>query len=138
MTSIRKEKLILIIEDNTDIRNFVSRLLELEGYRVLNTGDSEEGMSLLRGNHVDLLLLDLLLPGRDGWSILKEMKSTPELADIPVVALTAVAESPQRRRTLQMGAADYLIKPLSVGILKKTVRNILAQRPPPHSPKSPT
>jgi DNA-binding response OmpR family regulator len=125
MAKKREAKTILIIEDDADVQKFVARVLELEGYRVLKAGNCDAGMDIIRENHVDLLLLDLLLPGRDGWSVLKEIKSVPELATIPVVALTAVAEPPQRRRTLRMGANDYLVKPLSAQSLKKTIGSIL-------------
>ena len=116
---------ILIIEDEADIRSFVARVLELEGYRVLETGDGSTGMQMLRENNVSLVLLDLRLPGPDGWSILREIKSDPVFSTTPVVVFTAIAESIQRRKTLRMGAGSYLVKPLSSHILSETVANIL-------------
>ena len=127
MTRNRKIKTVLIIEDEIDIQNFVSRVLELEGYRVLKAFDGNTGMDMIRENPVALVLLDLRLPGPDGWTILRAIKSNPEFTDIPVVVLTAIAESVQRRRTLRMGAARYLVKPLSAHNLSKTISSILAQ-----------
>jgi len=121
-------KTILIIEDDVDIQNFVSRVLELEGYLVLKAGDGKTGMEIIRENNISLILLDLRLPGPDGWSILRGMKRDPELSKIPVVVLTAIAEAVQRRRTLRMGAAQYLIKPLSAHSLSKSIADILHQR----------
>lgn len=116
---------ILIIEDEDDIRTFASRVLELEGYRVLQAGDGDEGLRLARGNQVALVLLDLRLPGRDGWAVLSQMKSDPELSSIPVVVFTASAGVPQQSRALAGGAADYLVKPLSATSLRKSIARVL-------------
>ena len=82
---------------------------------------------MIKRNPVSLVLLDLRLPGPDGWSILQEIKGNPVHSEVPVVVLTAIAESVQRRRTLRMGACKYLIKPLSAHNLSKTVASILHQ-----------
>jgi len=116
---------ILIIEDEDDIRTFASRVLELEGYRVLQAGDGDEGLRLARGNQVALVLLDLRLPGRDGWAVLSQMKNDPELSPIPVVVFTASAGVPQQSRALAGGAADYLVKPLSATSLRKSIARVL-------------
>jgi len=116
---------ILIIEDEDDIRTFASRVLELEGYRVLQAGDGDEGLRLARGNQVAMVLLDLRLPGRDGWAVLSQMKNDPELSSIPVVVFTASAGVPQQSRALAGGAADYLVKPLSATSLRKSIARIL-------------
>ena len=120
-------KTILIIEDEADIQNFISRVLELEGYQVLKASDGRMGMEIIRENPVALVLLDLRLPGPDGWSVLRAIKRNPEFSTIPVVVITAIAESPQRRKTLRMGASQYLIKPLSAHILSQTIASILHQ-----------
>jgi len=116
---------ILIIEDEDEIRTFASRVLELEGYRVLQAGDGDEGLRLARGNQVALVLLDLRLPGRDGWAVLSQMKDDPELSSIPVVVFTASAGVPQQSRALAGGAADYLVKPLSATSLRKSIARVL-------------
>ena len=121
-------KTVLIIEDEADIRNFASRALELEGYRVLEAGDGDEGLKLLRGNQVSLVLLDLKLPTIDGWTVLEQMKAEPALSNIPVVVFTASAAVPQRDKALSMGAADYLIKPLSAASLKEAVTRVLHRK----------
>lgn len=118
-------KPILIIEDDPDIQNFIGRVLGLEGYRVLKAGDGQTGLELMKDNRVSLVLLDLRLPGPDGWAILRDIRSNPEQADVPVVVLSAIAESVQRRRTIRMGATKYLVKPLSAHALSKTVTDIL-------------
>lgn len=124
----RKSKTVLIIEDESDIRNFVSRVLELEGYYVFEAGDGKTGMKIIKENSVALVLLDLRLPGPSGWSILREIKRNPELSRIPVVVLTAIAETIQRKRTLRMGATSYLVKPLSAHNLSQTIAGVLSSR----------
>ena len=124
----RKLKTILIIEDETEIRNFIARVLELEGYNVFEAGDGARGMEIIKDKPVSLVLLDLRLPGVDGWSILREIKRSPELSTIPVVVLTAIAETMQRKRTLRMGATSYLIKPLSAHSLSRAVASVLHKK----------
>jgi len=119
---------ILIIEDEDDIRTFASRVLELEGYRVLQASDGDEGLRLAGGNQVALVLLDLRLPGRDGWVVLSQMKSGPELSSIPVVVFTASAAAEQRSQALAGGAADYLVKPLSATSLRESIARILREK----------
>jgi CheY-like chemotaxis protein len=116
---------ILIIEDEADIRNFASRVLELEGYRVLQASDGDKGLRMVRENRISLVLLDLKLPGRDGWVVLSQMKSDPELSSIPVVVFTASAAAQQRSQALAGGAADYLVKPLSATSLRESIARIL-------------
>ena len=127
MTRKTKTHTVLIIEDDLDIQNFISRVLELEGYRVIRADNGQTGMELIRDNRVSLVLLDLRLPGPDGWSILQEIKSNPAHSKVPVIVLTAIAESVQQRRTLRMGATSYLIKPLSAHKLSETVAGVLHQ-----------
>jgi DNA-binding response OmpR family regulator len=132
MDKKRKEKTVLIIEDEDDIRSFIARVLQLEGYKVLEASDATTGMEIIRETPVSLVLLDLRLPGPDGWSILREIKRNPELAKIPVVVLTAIAETIKRKKTLRMGAASYLIKPLSARNLSMTITGILQEKSPPY------
>ncbi len=122
-----KAKTILVIEDEADIQHFVARVLELEGYQVLKAGDGATGLNLLSENPVSLVLLDLRLPGMDGWEVLREIKRHQESLAIPVIVLTAIAESNQRKKTLRMGAARYLTKPLSSNTLTRTIAAVLRQ-----------
>ncbi len=126
MTKMHEAKTVLIIEDEAELRDFASRVLELEGYRVLQAEDGDEGLRLAREERrIALVLLDLKLPGTDGWAVLKQLKKEPELSSIPVIVFTASVAEPQRERALTMGAADYLVKPLSAASLKKVITRIL-------------
>jgi len=121
MMKRNRKDIVLVIEDEVDVRKFASRVLTLEGFAVLETDNGEQGLKLVRKNKCALVLLDLRLPGRDGWFVLKKMKEDPALRDVPVIVFTASAGIPQRERALHMGAVDYLIKPLSAAAIRDSV-----------------
>ena len=128
MAKSHKTKTILIIEDEAEIRNFASRVLELEGYGVLQAEDGSEGMRLVIWSRPSLVLLDLRLPKRNGWTVLEQMKNDSGLSAIPVIVFTASAGASQQERAQSMGAAAYLVKPLSASSLKKAVARILRKK----------
>jgi DNA-binding response OmpR family regulator len=129
MSYKRETRTILIIEDEVNIQNFISRTLELEGYSVLRSTDGTSGLKSAMKDRVSLVLLDLRLrSGPDGWSILRKMKRDPNTSGIPVVVLTASAEAAQRRRTLRLGADNYLVKPISARNLIRAVREALKKK----------
>jgi len=121
-------KTVLIVEDEQGIRNFAIRVLELEGYKVLSADNAESAMSYLGENHIDLVLLDLRLPGEDGWSVLKKIKERQNTFHIPVIVSTASADIDRKARALEMGAAEYLIKPLSAADLRDAVARVLERK----------
>ena len=128
MAKTLETKTVLIIEDEAEIRNFASRTLELEGYRVLQSEDGDSVLRLARENRVALVLLDLRLPKGSGWAVLKRIKADPELHTIPVIVFSASAAISQRAKASSMGAADYLVKPVSAPSLKKAVARILHRK----------
>jgi DNA-binding response OmpR family regulator len=128
MVRKRKDKTVLIIEDDADIQTFTGRMLELEGYHVLQAETGNEGLRLARENKVNLALLDLRLPDNSGWTILEKIKNDAELSGVPVIVFTASYGTPQHDRALAMGAADYLVKPLSAIDLKKAVVRVLRRK----------
>ena len=119
------KRIVLVIEDEANIRNFASRVLELEGYRVLQAENGNECFRLMRESQVDLIVLDLKLPGVDGWVLLEKLKNDLELSSVPVVVFTASAAASQREKALRMGAVDYLVKPISTTRLKEAVTRAL-------------
>jgi len=127
MVKKRKIETILIIEDEAEVRNFASRVLELEGYHILQAKDSEMGVMLVKEVPVSLVLLDLRLPEHNGWEVLEQIKSEPELSEVPVIVFTASAEVSPRERAFEMGATDYLVKPLSAARLRETVARVLSR-----------
>ena len=127
MVKKRKIETILIVEDEAEVRNFASRVLELEGYHILQAKDSEMGVMLVKEVPVSLVLLDLRLPEHNGWEVLEQIKSEPELSEVPVIVFTASAEASPRERAFEMGATDYLVKPLSAARLRETVARVLSR-----------
>jgi len=127
MANRRKGKTILVIEDEPELRHFTSRVLELEGYHVLQASNSAEGTTLVKQGQVNLVLLDLKLPDGDGSVVLRQMKNEPGLSAIPVIIFTASAGVARRKRALGMGARDYLVKPVSATRLRNTITHILQQ-----------
>ena len=113
--------MVLIIEDEPELLSFASRVLGLEGYHVIQAKNSDEGLKLVKRRQVTLVLLDLRLPGGDGWLVLEKLNNDSKLSRVPVIIFTASADALQREKALSMGAADYLVKPVSAGTLRKAV-----------------
>ena len=103
-------KTILFIEDEPTIQKSISRFLEKEGYEVKSALDGEIGLETAKKIRPDLILLDLILPRKDGFEVLKELKKEESTKNIPVIALTNLEESGNIERVLSLGATAYLIK----------------------------
>ena len=117
----------MVVDDEATNIKVVKRLLQLEGYaRFVTTTDAAATVTLLRDEHPDILLLDLMMPEVSGLEILEEIKGDNELSVIPVVILTAVTERETKLKALQLGATDFLGKPLDPSELAARVRNVLA------------
>ncbi len=101
--------LVLVIDDDEDQRALMTRFLHREGFRARTAGDGEAGLELARALKPRAILLDVMMPGIDGWSVLSALKADPELRDIPVVMVTFVD---QRSLAQTLGAADYVLKPV--------------------------
>ena len=104
---------VLIIEDEVDIAQLVAFNLERNGYLVDQVHDGREGLKKIFKDQPDLVILDLMLPGLDGYKILKKMQRDPRSHSIPVLMLTAKSQIDDRLRGLELGADDYLTKPFS-------------------------
>ena len=116
---------VLLVEDDPDLLRFAQVTLRLGGYRALIANDGVTGLALARKARPQLILLDLRLPGMDGWQVLRGLREAPGLAAVPVVMLTASAGTDDRDRALQAGAVDYLVKPVSADDLLAAVARAL-------------
>ncbi len=103
-------KKILVIEDDKFLRELISQKLLKEGYEISEAIDGEEGLKKVKEEKPDLVLLDLILPGIDGFEVLSEMKDDPILAQIPVIILSNLGQKEDVEKGLRLGAVDYLIK----------------------------
>ncbi|MEE8312094.1 MAG: response regulator [Candidatus Binatia bacterium] len=106
---------VLVIDDNADSRDVVRRTLEADGHTVVMASAGEEGLILAREISPSLILLDVMMPGLDGWSVLRRLKADSDLRTIPVVMVTVVDD--QVRMAVALGAADYLTKPVDRELL---------------------
>jgi PAS domain S-box-containing protein len=104
---------VLLADDNADMRSYVGRLLTAEGFTVEAVADGETALAAARRATPDLVLSDVMMPGLDGFGLLREMRGDPRLRDIPVVLLSARAGEEARVEGLQAGADDYLVKPFA-------------------------
>ena len=103
-------KKILIIEDDKFLRELISRKLTNEDYEVSEAVDGEEGLKKIKDEKPDLILLDLILPGIDGFEVLAKMKEDQSLSQIPVVILSNLGQKDEVEKGLNLGAVDFLIK----------------------------
>jgi two-component system cell cycle response regulator DivK len=106
------ERTVLYVEDNFHNRRLVRKILESQGYRMLEAEDGVTGLAIVRAERPPLVLLDISLPDLDGLQVVAAMKADPELQAIPVIALTASAMRGDRERFLAAGCDDYLSKPV--------------------------
>jgi len=119
-------KTILIIEDDKFLRELIVQKLIKEGFEISEAVDGEEGMKKVKEEKPDLVLLDLILPGVDGFEVLARIKEDPVLAAIPVIILSNLGQKEDVERGLKLGAVDYLIKAhFTPGEIIEKVKNIL-------------
>jgi DNA-binding response OmpR family regulator len=117
---------ILVIEDDKFLRELIMRKLIEEGYEVIEAIDGEEGLRKIKEQKPNLVLLDLILPGIDGFEVLSRMKEDPDLTSIPVIILSNLGQRDDVERGLKLGAVDYLIKAhFTPGEIIEKIKNIL-------------
>ena len=115
---------MLVIDDDPAVCELMTRLCGKAGYEVVTAGTGEEGLRLAREKPPSLITLDVVMPGMDGWAVLKELKTDPQLSAIPVVMITIADD---RERGLALGAADYLVKPVD----RNRLAGVLEAHAPP-------
>ena len=117
---------VLVVEDNDMNMQLVEYLLEEGGYQIVKAASGEEALSTARnGEPVDLILMDIHLPGIDGLSVIREMKSDPKTGAIPILALTAHAMRGDKDRFLEAGCDGYISKPIDVKTFLTSIRQYL-------------
>ncbi|MFC1864652.1 response regulator transcription factor [Chloroflexota bacterium] len=132
---MQKQAKILVVDDDPDIREAIRAVLEAQSHQVITAGDGEEGLSKLKEERPDMMILDLLMPKMDGFSVLKELQD-PRLSkysNIPIMILTSVREDASRRRYeletgLELNFDDYVEKPIDPHTLVSRVEKLLEKK----------
>ena len=122
-----EEKIVVLIDDDVAMHDLIRRTLSKIGLKLVGAVDGEKGMQIVREMQPKLLLLDVLMPGRDGWSILKECKSDPQLKDMPVVMVSQLSQDVLSQ---SLGADDYLTKPINRDLFLETVSRLISVSDP--------
>ncbi len=130
------KKRILLIEDEEDIAALIKLQAEAEGYKLHVEVDGINGMRAVEKERPDLVILDIMLPGQNGFDVCRKIKSHPELKSIPVIILTAKSEEIDVVLGLELGADDYVMKPFSPKVLFSRVKAVLRRgKEPEKAPK---
>jgi CheY-like chemotaxis protein len=116
---------VLIAEDNPVNRELLRELLELRGYTVLEACDGQEALRLIEQTQPELMLLDIGMPGMDGFAVVRRIRENPRLAQLPVVAVTAYAMRGDQERILSAGFDGYLSKPINPSSLVRELDRLL-------------
>ena len=124
---------ILVIEDNENNRVLLTRRLKARGHEVLTAPDAEQGLALAQTELSDLILMDIGLPGLDGWAATRRLKAHPATQQIPIIALTAHAMQGDREKAAEAGCDAYETKPIDFARLFEKIDALLTPRksPPP-------
>ena len=116
---------ILLVEDNEMNRDMLSRRLLKQGFEMVMAVDGEQAVDLARSEAPDLILMDISLPGLDGWEATRLLKAMPETRSIPIIALTAHAMAGDREKSLAAGCNDYDTKPIDFRRLLEKIHGFL-------------
>ncbi len=123
-----EQKRILYIEDNPDNRLLAKKILMVEGYDVLEAEDGPSGLALAEKEEVDLVLVDINMPGMDGYEVARRLRAMPRMSQVPIIALTANVLQGDREKSL-LSCDGYIPKPLDVDMLGQQIATFLAQGP---------
>jgi CheY-like chemotaxis protein len=119
---------ILLVEDNEMNRDMLSRRLLKQGFEMVLAVDGEQAVDLARSEAPDLILMDISLPGLDGWEATRLLKTMPETRSIPIIALTAHAMAGDREKSLAAGCNDYDTKPIDFRRLLEKIQGFLSEK----------
>lgn len=119
---------ILYVEDNPENRLLVRRILIADGYSLVEARNADEAVRVLNESHPDLILMDINMPGVDGYTLTTQIKSMPGFERVPIIAITANVMRGDREKTLQAGCDGYIQKPIDIDQLTREIERFLARR----------
>ncbi|MDM8516456.1 response regulator [Desulfobacterales bacterium HSG16] len=118
-------KTVLVVEDNRDNMDLIEEILEDEGYAILQAFRAEDGLTILKKNKIDMIVMDISLPQMSGLEATRHIKADVETRDIPILVLTAHARETDRIAALSAGCDDFLTKPIDEDVLMTTIRKFI-------------
>jgi two-component system response regulator VicR len=125
----KKTKTILCIEDESEMIDLIRLILNRRGFEICGAVGGKEGLEIIRKNHPDLVLLDLMMPEMDGWEVYQQMKADEATKNIPVIVVTARAQSIEKVLGLHIAKVDdYIVKPFSPQELLTSVDKVLKRK----------
>ncbi len=118
---------VLVVDDNQDVRDLVLHILSADGFHVYAASNGDDALAILKSNPVNLVLLDVMMPGKSGLEVLAEIRSgsNKSLRDIPVMMITAKSSTEDIDAALAIGANSYIVKPFRGTTIREKVRSIL-------------
>ena len=116
---------ILYVEDNSDNRKLVWRVLEVEGYSVVEAKDAIQALERLGTESIDLALMDINMPEVDGYTLTSKIKAMPQYAKLPIIAVTANVMRGDRERSLEAGCDGYIQKPIDIDTLSQQIERFI-------------
>lgn len=116
---------ILLVDDNPNMRAVIKRMLEKAEHKVIEAENGEEALSMLQKDRPDLILLDIMMPGDDGWTVCRKIKANEKLKSIPVAMLTVRASEEDMNKSSMSGADAHINKPFDMEYLLRTVDTLL-------------
>ena len=126
---------VVVVDDDRQIRGFIKMVLELEGFRVLTAADGESALAVFETESPDLMLLDIMMPGMDGYTVCRRVR---QFSQLPIIMVTAMGDDAKVVAGLEAGADDYVVKPVSAAQLVARVEAVLRRSTPPQKQLEPT
>ena len=123
-----KKPVILIADDDPEILTMLGIRLSKKGYQVLEAVDGNQTLNLAHKHHPDLVLLDVMMPGKNGWEVAKELRGDDSFANVGIVMLTAIGEKVNEMTSPLYGADAYVDKPFDFSDLEKKIKDVLSER----------
>lgn len=120
-------KHVLVVDDEPNIVLSLEFLLSQAGFSVTTAGDGDSGLEAARKERPDVILLDIMLPGADGYEVCQSLREEPALQDVPVIMLTARGREVDREKGMSLGADEYIVKPFSTSEVVERVRQITGE-----------
>lgn len=118
-------KKVLVVEDHPDMRELLLWQVELMGFSAIAASHGKEGVEKAIEKQPHLILMDIMLPGIDGWEAIRMLRSDPRTRHIPILAATALFREPDLKACLEAGCDDYIVKPISFEDLRQKVRDLI-------------